>query len=191
MEPIFKISVVISTYNRAAYIAAALESLVQQTFNKNWFEVIVVNNNSTDNTEQICKKFIADHSQYAFYFLNETQQGASFARNTGADLAKGSLLCFMDDDAIADSDYLEKIVDFFETHTDAGGLGGRIIPKYIPEEPKWMSYYVASLVGNFDYSNNICVFQQGKYPFESNLIIRTADFNPARCCGDYAYWWRR
>ncbi|MFZ5978503.1 MAG: glycosyltransferase family 2 protein [Bacteroidota bacterium] len=176
MEPIIKISVVICTYNRAAYIAAALESLVQQTFNKNWFEVIVVNNNSTDNTEQICKKFIADHSQYAFYFLNETQQGASFARNTGADLAKGSLLCFMDDDAIADSDYLEKIVDFFETHTDAGGLGGRIIPKYIPEEPKWMSYYVASLVGNFDYSNNICVFQQGKYPLESNMIIRTADF---------------
>ncbi len=52
----------------------------------------------------------------------------------------------------------------------------RIIPKYIPEEPKWMSYYVASLVGNFDYSNNICVFQQGKYPLESNMIIRTADF---------------
>ncbi|RWZ90730.1 MAG: glycosyltransferase [Hydrotalea sp. AMD] len=176
MEPIIKISVVICTYNRAAYIAAALESLVQQTFNKNWFEVIVVNNNSTDNTEQICKKFIADHSQYAFYFLNETQQGASFARNTGANLAKGSLLCFMDDDAIADPDYLEKIVDFFEIHSDAGGLGGRIIPKYIPAEPKWMSYYVASLVGNFDYSNNICVFQQGKYPLESNMIIRTADF---------------
>lgn len=39
-----------------------------------------------------------------------------------------------------------------------------------------MSYYVASLVGNFDYSNNICVFQQGKYPLESNMIIRTADF---------------
>ncbi|RTL52011.1 MAG: glycosyltransferase [Sphingobacteriales bacterium] len=176
MEQNIKISVVICTYNRATYIAAALESLVQQTFNKNAFEVIVVNNNSTDNTEQICKKFIADHSQYAFYFLNEPQQGASFARNTGAAVAKGSLLCFMDDDAIAVPDYLAKIIDFFATHPDAGGLGGRIIPKYIPEEPKWMSYYVSSLVGNFDYSKEVCVFQPGKYPLESNMIIKTEDF---------------
>ncbi|WP_298298086.1 glycosyltransferase [Hydrotalea sp.] len=176
MENCIKISVVICTYNRAAYIAAALESLIAQTIAKSSFEVIVANNNSTDNTELICKHFIAAHPDYALHFLNEPKQGASFARNTGAALAKGDLLCFMDDDAIAAPDYLEKIIDFFTTHPDAGGLGGRIIPKYIPEEPKWMSYYVSSLVGNFDYNKNICVFQPGKYPLESNMIIKKADF---------------
>jgi glycosyltransferase involved in cell wall biosynthesis len=176
MENNIQISVVICTYNRAAYIEAALNSLVHQTCNKNLYEVIVVNNNSTDNTETICQSFIAANADYSFYFLNEPKQGASYARNTGAALAKGALLCFMDDDAVAEPDYLEKIIDFFKAHPNAGGLGGRIIPRYIPSEPKWMSYYVSSLVGNFDYSPVICVFAPGKYPLESNMIIRTDDF---------------
>jgi GT2 family glycosyltransferase len=83
----------------------------------------------------------------------------------------------MDDDAIAEPDYLERIIRFFEEHPDAGGLGGRIIPKYIPEEPKWMSYYVSSMVGNFDYSPTVAVFSANKYPLESNMIIRKIDFD--------------
>jgi GT2 family glycosyltransferase len=82
----------------------------------------------------------------------------------------------MDDDAIADKDFIENILRFFETHPDADGLGGRIIPKYIPEEPKWMSYYVSSLVGNFDYSDKVEEFKQGKYPLESNMIVKKKDF---------------
>ncbi len=171
-----KISVVICTYNRAAYITDAMESLYQQSLPKNLYEVIIANNNSTDSTQQICEAFIASHTNANFIYVEEKKQGASFARNTGATFAKGELLCFMDDDAIANPDYLEKIVHFFETHTDAGGLGGKIVPKYIPEEPKWMSYYVASLVGNFDYAPQIEVFKPGKYPLESNMIIKTTDF---------------
>ncbi len=56
-EPL-KITVVICTYNRGVYIRDAMESLYHQTLAKEAYEVIVVNNNSTDNTEQICKKFI-------------------------------------------------------------------------------------------------------------------------------------
>jgi hypothetical protein len=52
------------------------------------------------------------------------------------------------------------------------GFGGRIIPKYIPAEPKWMSYYVSSLVGNFDYAPIACAFENGKYPLESNMIVK-------------------
>lgn len=171
------ISVVICTYNRALYIADAMRSLYRQTLDKNLFEVIIANNNSTDNTKEVCEGFMAEHTDAHFYYIEEKKQGASYARNTGAALAKGELICFMDDDAIADSDYLERIVSFFATHTDAGGLGGRIIPKYIPAEPKWMSHYVSSLVGNFDYSNQVEIFKPGKYPLESNMIIRTADFH--------------
>lgn len=171
-----KISVVICTYNRAAYIAEALNSLYNQTLSKNVFEVIIANNNSTDNTKEVVQQFIAQHINANFVYVDEFTQGASFARNTGAALAKAPLLCFMDDDAIANEDYLERIVNFFEQYKDADGLGGKIIPKYIPEEPKWMSYYVSSLVGNFDYSKEVCVFAEGKYPLESNMIIKTEDF---------------
>jgi glycosyltransferase involved in cell wall biosynthesis len=177
MMPGIKISVVICTYNRASYIQDAMDSLYHQSIDKQQYEIIVVNNNSSDNTVQVCEEWIASHRDAQYSFYNEAKQGASYARNTGAAIAKGSLLCFMDDDAIAEPDYLERIIRFFEDHKDAGGLGGRIIPKYIPSEPNWMSYYVSSMVGNFDYSPTVAVFSPNKYPLESNMIIRKIDFD--------------
>jgi glycosyltransferase involved in cell wall biosynthesis len=172
-----KISIVICTYNRAQYLPEAFDSLRNQTVDKQAFEIIVVNNNSTDNTAEVCEVYKKKYADIFFTYLLETRQGASFARNTGAAMASGELLCFMDDDAIAYPDYLEKIMEFFEQTPDAGGLGGRIIPRYIPEEPKWMSHFVSSLVGNFDYSKEVVIFSENKYPLESNMIIRKKDFD--------------
>lgn len=177
MSDNLQISVVICTYNRATYIREAMESLYTQTLARDRYEVIIVNNNSSDNTELICQSFIESHNDAFFYYMNEPEQGASYARNTGARHVHSPLLCFMDDDAVADHDYLERIVRFFEEHPDAGGLGGRIIPRYIPSEPVWMSHYVSSLVGQFHYSSETTRFKPGKYPLESNMIIRKADFD--------------
>ena len=171
-----QISIVICSYNRADYIIGAIDSLYQQTIQKDQFEVFVVDNNSIDNTGELVQQYIHDHPELQLHYLTESRQGASFARNTGAAFSKGWLLCFMDDDAIAEKEYLKNILQFFEKHPDANGLGGRIIPKYIPSEPKWMSYYVSSLVGNFDYSKEVEVFKPGKYPLESNMIVLKEDF---------------
>jgi glycosyltransferase involved in cell wall biosynthesis len=166
-----QISVIICTYNRALYLSEALDSLYRQTLSKESFEVIIANNNSADHTEQLCKQYMETHPDMQITYLNEKEQGASFARNTGAALARSALLCFMDDDAIANSDYLSRIIQFFDTHPDSGGLGGRIIPRYIPSEPGWMSHYVSSMVGNFDYAPQVSAFKPGKYPLESNMIV--------------------
>ena len=172
-----EISVVICSYNRADYIIGAVESLYQQTIARERFEVFVVDNNSIDNTGDLVQDYMHHHPGYQLHYLTESRQGASFARNTGAAFASSPLLCFMDDDAIAEKDYLERILDFFTGHEDAAGLGGRIIPKYIPSEPRWMSHFVSSLVGNFDYSTELTPFKEGKYPLESNMIVRKADFD--------------
>lgn len=176
-EKVYKISVIICSYNRADYIIHAVESLYQQTLAKDAFEVFVVDNNSIDNTGDLVQDYMSSHPGFHLHYLTESRQGASFARNTGAAFAQSPLLCFMDDDAIAEKDYLERIVTFFETHPDATGLGGRIIPRYIPEKPKWMSYHVSSMVGNFDYSKTVTEFKPGKYPLESNMIVRKKDFD--------------
>jgi glycosyltransferase involved in cell wall biosynthesis len=170
-------SVIIASYNRKDYIIGALESLYRQTLPKESFEVIVVDNNSHDDTEALCKTYIADHSEVCIYFMVETRQGASYARNTGAARAKGKWLIFMDDDALAFPDFLQKIEAFYQDHPDAGGLGGRIIPKYIPSEPRWMSKYVSSMVGNFDYSQETVEFAPLGYPLESNMVISKSDFD--------------
>lgn len=172
-----KISIIICSYNRQDYIINAIDSLYHQTLDKQEYEVLVVDNNSVDNTASLCKEYILKHPDYNISYHTETKQGASFARNTGASLASSPLLAFMDDDAIADSQFLKKIVSFYKEYPDTIGLGGRIIPKYIPEEPNWMSYYVSSLVGNFDYSKKVEAFKPGKYPLESNMVVCKEDFD--------------
>ena len=166
------LSIVICSYNRASYISGALDSLYHQSAGLDNFEAIIVDNNSTDNTAEVFKQWRSSHANGSFTCLTETKQGASFARNTGAKGAKGQWLCFMDDDAIANSNYVENIIKHIKTKPEAIGFGGRIIPKYIPSEPEWMSYYVSSLVGNFDYAPTACAFENGKYPLESNMIVK-------------------
>ena len=172
-----QVSVIICSYNRATYIPLALKSLTEQTVDANIFETIIVDNNSTDNTAEVCAAFIASHPSYSITYLTEQQQGSSFARNTGAAMATGNWLCFMDDDAVAHKNYIEKIIHFFKNHPQANAMGGRIIPRYIPEKPTWISKHVASLMGDFEYSNEVVEFAAERYPLESNMIVDKKDFD--------------
>ena len=166
-----KISIIICSYNRANYIGAALDALYLQSSGLENFEAIVVDNNSTDGTHEVFATWRTHHPEGSFYYTTETQQGASFARNTGAEIAKFDWLCFIDDDAIAHKDFVQNIIRHINDQPFVHGFGGRIIPRYIPTEPKWMSYYVSSMVGNFDYAPVACAFKNGTYPLESNMIV--------------------
>jgi glycosyltransferase involved in cell wall biosynthesis len=171
------LSIIICSYNRASYISDALTSLYVQSSGLDNFEVIIVDNNSTDNTKEVYAQWRHTNTNGQFTFISETKQGASFARNTGAAIAKGEWVCFMDDDAVATTDYVKNIIKHIQDQPFIVGFGGRIIPKYIPGEPKWMSYYVSSLVGNFDYAPTACAFENGKYPLESNMIVKKSVYD--------------
>jgi glycosyltransferase involved in cell wall biosynthesis len=171
------LSIIICSYNRASYISDALTSLYGQSSGLDDFEVIIVDNNSIDNTKEVYAQWRQTNTNGQFSFISETKQGASFARNTGAAIAKGEWVCFMDDDAVATTDYVKNIIKHIQDQPFIVGFGGRIIPKYIPGEPKWMSYYVSSLVGNFDYAPTACAFENGKYPLESNMIVKKSVYD--------------
>lgn len=166
-----KISIIICSYNRANYIGAALDALYLQSSGLENFEAIIVDNNSTDGTPEVFATWRTHHPEGSFFYTTETKQGASFARNTGAEIAKFDWLCFIDDDAIAHKDFVQNIIRHINDQPFVHGFGGRITPRYIPTEPKWMSYYVSSIVGNFDYAPVACAFKNGKYPLESNMIV--------------------
>lgn len=171
-----EIAVIICSYNRARHIVGAMDSLYSQTVSRERYEVIVVDNNSTDDTGDVCDKYIREHPDYDIRYFTENRQGSSHARNKGARESSAPLLAFMDDDAVAETDFIERMLVLFEELPQAAGAGGRIIPKYIPEEPVWMSYFVSSLVGNFDYGPERCEFKNGKYPLESNMALRRRFF---------------
>jgi glycosyltransferase involved in cell wall biosynthesis len=116
------ISVVVCTYNRSEVLALCLDSLANQTIDKTLYEVIIINNNSTDSTENIIKKFIDEKSNFRAFI--ELEQGLSFARNRGYKEAGGKYIAYIDDDAIAYKNWLEEMYKFIQTHTEVQIFGG-------------------------------------------------------------------
>lgn len=104
------ISVIIPAYNVEKYIKACLDSLINQTYSN--FEIIVVNDGSTDQTEEILRSY---QSNPKFRIYSQKNGGLSAARNQGLKLANGELVCFIDSDDSVKFDYLEKLAaPFFE-----------------------------------------------------------------------------
>jgi glycosyltransferase involved in cell wall biosynthesis len=100
------LSVVIPTYNRARYLKSSLSSLEYQTFDKDKFEVIIIDDGSDDGTKKISQGFNRTlNINYAY----QPHLGVSKARNLGIKKAQGEVIVFFDDDAIADKRWLENI----------------------------------------------------------------------------------
>ncbi len=131
-----KLSVVIATYNGAACLGRCLESFTCQSLAPSLFEVIIVDNNSTDSTPVIAAEYASRCRN--FVCIEEPRPGVSYARNAGISKARGDYICFIDDDAYADSRWLEGILKAFETVTPAPVVvGGKILPYYVTEKPAW------------------------------------------------------
>jgi glycosyltransferase involved in cell wall biosynthesis len=166
------ISVVVCTYNRQKFIGKALECLGEQTLPPDQFEILIIDNNSTDQTAGISRDFIQRHPRLNAHYFLETQKGLSFARNRGLQEASFPIITYIDDDAEAVPVFLETILLFMQSHPGAVGVGGKIIPKYSEsEEPAWMSKYLNGFVGRLDYGGKARQFQQPamKYPAGCNM----------------------
>jgi len=132
------ISAVICTYNRADYLGKALQSLVDQSLDIDQYEIIVVDNCSTDDTRDVVCKEFAHVSN--LHYIYESIQGLSQARNTGTENAHGKYIAFLDDDAIACKDWLERIAKAFEnSEQPLGSVGGKIDPIWEVLRPVWLS----------------------------------------------------
>ena len=107
------LSVIICTYNREKYIRPLLESVVANTLAKDQYEIVLVDNNCTDNTRLVCEQFAADHTDVAFRYVEEPEQGLSAARNKGIQEAQGDIIVYVDDDALVDDHYLKDYADWF------------------------------------------------------------------------------
>src|SRR5262245_4735180 len=120
------ISVVIATYNRCASLMATLRSLANSQVPAGLLcEVIIVDNNSTDETRATVNGFIDSGQQNARY-LFEQQQGKSVALNNGVREAKGKIIAMTDDDCVVDSRWIASILQEFTSDADLAAMGGRV-----------------------------------------------------------------
>ena len=130
------LSVIIATCNRAQSLSRTIRSVMNQTMRQQHYEVIVVDNNSLDSTREVVAGLNEEFGGRILYHL-ETTPGLVYARHAGARAASGAILCYIDDDAIAEPIWLEAIYSAFKTH-DIAMAGGRILPRFESDPPDWV-----------------------------------------------------
>ncbi len=171
------LSVVICTYNRDQHIERALQSLVNQDYDKSAYEIIVVDNNSTDQTAEIIHRFKAQHPEHQIVLAKETQQGLSFARNKGIALAKGDYISYIDDDGIAREDYVQQIKAYTEQFPNDYAFGGKVLPRYeTQKEPAWMSKYIERIISIVDLGEAVQTLTK-TYPVGCNMFFKKTLFD--------------
>ena len=179
-----EISAIISTYNRAQYLEGLFESILSQSISNKRYEIVIINNNCTDNTEEICLRFKKDHPEIKVNYCIETSQGLSYGRNRGIKESIGELITFLDDDALITTDFFEKVIDFFNQKSHVNAIGGKILLKYLDKKPSWYNPHLAPLLGYFNSGDKMKVFKNNFFKgsnmsFRKNLFDKHEGFNVA------------
>jgi glucosyl-dolichyl phosphate glucuronosyltransferase len=174
-EPL--LSVIICTYNRSDRLKNVLEDLKNQYFPGIQFswEVVVVDNNSTDSTRRLVETYAKDLSiQYLF----EPVQGKSFALNAGIRAARGEFLAFTDDDVVIDKYWVSSVHEAFNTYPH-NCFGGKVLPIMEGPLPVWLSednkkYRIhGGPIVSHDCGDEIKVYDETMWvPIGANTFVR-------------------
>lgn len=179
-----KLSIIICTFNRAASLRRTLRSMARQDAPPAEWEVLVIDNNCTDNTKEVFDEFYKDFAEAIgeenstlqppdSSLIAEPQQGLSHARNRGIAEARGEILAIIDDDVELSTGFVSAWIDFFVHYPDVGAAGGRIEPMWEETPPCWMSSWTARpIAGVVDFGSTPRRFPAGKYPIGANMAFR-------------------
>ena len=132
------VSVVLPTYNRADILEAAVNSVLCQTEPAESYELIVVDNNSTDRTAELLEYLTSIH-RGRVRAITERTQGVSNARNAGIALATAPIVAFVDDDVQVTPEWIATIRRTFRERSDLDCIGGKVLPNWLAPPPRWLT----------------------------------------------------
>ena len=167
------VSVVICTYNRAAFLADTLRTLAPVVAAyAGPAEVLIVNNASTDSTEDVVRNFIAQHPLLGISLVQEERQGLSFARNTGIEHAQGDVICFLDDDVYVSEGWLTGLLSAFSISASIGCAAGRTMLHW-PDMPcpGWIDHRYVGILSEFEFGDRSFVFGKGDVFVGANFAL--------------------
>jgi glycosyltransferase involved in cell wall biosynthesis len=167
-----KASIVICTYNRSGLLEESIRSLLKQDFSAGQFEIIVVDNNSADNTRNAVQT-LAAASPVKIAYVFEGQQGLSHARNAGIRHAGGEIVVFTDDDIEAEPSWLVSLISAFNS-PDVACAGGPIRSIWPCNRPEWLTdeWLTYLTVNDFPDVHKTGEFRMPNYPFGANIAFR-------------------
>jgi glycosyltransferase involved in cell wall biosynthesis len=146
------VSVSICTYNRSKYLPGAIESCLHQSFDSARYEIIVVDNNSSDATRQVLRRYGELHGKVRYVF--EGRQGLNLARTRGAREARGRYVAYLDDDSRADPYWLESLLEAFDGLAFAPVcVGGRVCLDWEGPRPEWYPPEFDGLMAYLDHGD--------------------------------------
>ena len=173
-------SVIIATYNKAEIVLDCLKSIVSAERPKCALEVLVIDNNSTDDTIDRVGDFIDKNrnpGDIDIRLLREKRQGLVFCRNRGITDSAGELLFYLDDDATVSKGCL---ASYWKYYKEMGYLclGGKILPWYRdnPEVPKWFNESNWGVLSMLDRGDMVKAVKYPDYPYGGNLVIAKSLF---------------
>ena len=173
-----KLSIVIATYNRSQSLLRILRSVVGQTAPAQLWECVVVNNNSTDDTEAVFSDFAAAHPTFDLKIVTETKQGLSNARNCGIAASVGEYIAIVDDDETLEDTFVESYIDFFDAFPTAMAAGGAVKACYENARPRWMSHFTEQMIANpLDLDIAVTIFPKSRVPAGGNMAFRREIFD--------------
>jgi glucosyl-dolichyl phosphate glucuronosyltransferase len=181
-------SIIICTYNRSASLIDTLENITRMAVPKGieW-EVLVVDNNSSDDTRRKIEDFIRKgHSNIIYLF--EGNQGKAHALNHAISKATGEVLAFTDDDALLDDDWLSLIIDTFNRY-NPDCVGGKVVPLWLAERPVWLKDNLLNVLAMLNYGDEMYeldwrtdqMLYGVNYALKKEFFINHGSFNTELC----------
>jgi glucosyl-dolichyl phosphate glucuronosyltransferase len=164
------ICVIVCSFNRCNYLPKLLESLKTQTLSKERFEILIIDNNSTDDTKKIINTFQESIPNLKYIF--EPRQGLSIARNRGMRETESPLVVYIDDDAYAEPEWLSSFVESFEKNDGVVCVGGPVKLDWQGERPDWIPERYESLFTSVDYGTEGIYLTSGNYIVGANMGFR-------------------
>jgi len=181
------ISVIIPTYNKPNFLLDTISSLLLQDFKS--YEIIVVDNACSKETKKIVLSFT---NQSLVKYVCEPNIGLHNARHTGAKIAKGEILLYIDDDIIADRNLLKEIVSCYKDPL-VGCVGGRVLPKWEEEPPDWIKQFpkwYLSILDDAEGPKEVQCIYGCNFSIRKDLLFELGGFNPD-AFGNKKMWWYR
>src|SRR5579859_1003447 len=136
--PSIRVTVAIITHNRARLLRQALAGIVRQDYPSDRWELLVIDNNSTDETRDVIGSFAT--ALPTPRRIAEMRQGLDFGRNRAIEEAKGDLIVLVDDDIIVEADWLSQLVAPLSSESahKIGVVGGEVVPVFPDGLPAWL-----------------------------------------------------
>ena len=185
------VSVIVPTYNRAGMIGKTISSLLGQNYPKDRYEVIVVDNNSSDDTRNVVAA-LQSGSAVPVRYLVEKRQGVHYARNTAGRHAAGEILYFTDDDMLAAQDALRELIRIFVDDSRVASATGRVLPQWEVKPPDWVLKLCCNLwLSINDQGESFFVSDTDPGVFSCHMAIRRGvfltcgGFNPENTAGEW------